>query len=306
MTKFVQLLLQTLTLGSLYELIALGYTLVYGILRFINFAHSDVVTFGAWVAFAIAGALGWAGTGSPVFAMPVVMVLAMAASAALGFTIERLAYRPLRKAPRLNVLITAIGVSLLLQNAGQLQALFGKDPVKMPRLLSEAPLFKLAGVQVPWVDVVLVVLTIALVIALQWLVFRTKLGQAMRAVSWSEQTAALMGVPVDKVVSITFMIGSALAAAGGVLYGLKYRQLNQTADALWMLLGLKAFVAAVVGGIGNVRGAVLGAVLIAFIEVFGAGYVSSKMPDLFVFGVLIVMLLFRPAGLLGTPTVEKV
>ncbi|MBK7074462.1 MAG: branched-chain amino acid ABC transporter permease [Myxococcales bacterium] len=306
MTKFVQLLLQTLTLGSLYALIALGYTLVYGILRFINFAHSDVVTFGAWIAFAIAGALGWASTGSPVFAMPVVMVLAMAASAALGFTIERLAYRPLRKAPRLNVLITAIGVSLLLQNAGQLQALFGKDPVKMPRLLSEAPLFKLAGVQVPWVDVVLVVLTIALVIALQWLVFRTKLGQAMRAVSWSEQTAALMGVPVDKVVSITFMIGSALAAAGGVLYGLKYRQLNQTADALWMLLGLKAFVAAVVGGIGNVRGAVLGAVLIAFIEVFGAGYVSSKMPDLFVFGVLIVMLLFRPAGLLGTPTVEKV
>ncbi len=306
MTKFVQLLLQTLTLGSLYALIALGYTLVYGILRFINFAHSDVVTFGAWIAFAIAGALGWASTGSPVFAMPVVMVLAMAASAALGFTIERLAYRPLRKAPRLNVLITAIGVSLLLQNAGQLQALFGKDPVKMPRLLSEAPLFKVAGVQVPWVDVVLVVLTIALVIALQWLVFRTKLGQAMRAVSWSEQTAALMGVPVDKVVSITFMIGSALAAAGGVLYGLKYRQLNQTADALWMLLGLKAFVAAVVGGIGNVRGAVLGAVLIAFIEVFGAGYVSSKMPDLFVFGVLIVMLLFRPAGLLGTPTVEKV
>ncbi len=306
MTKFVQLLLQTLTLGSLYALIALGYTLVYGILRFINFAHSDVVTFGAWVAFAIAGALGWAGTGSPVFAMPVVMILAMAASAALGFTIERLAYRPLRKAPRLNVLITAIGVSLLLQNAGQLQALFGKDPVKMPRLLSEAPLVKVASVQVPWVDVALVVLTITLVIALQWLVFRTKLGQAMRAVSWSEQTAALMGVPVDKVVSITFMIGSALAAAGGVLYGLKYRQLNQTADALWMLLGLKAFVAAVVGGIGNVRGAVLGAVLIAFIEVFGAGYVSSKMPDLFVFGVLIVMLLFRPAGLLGTATVEKV
>lgn len=306
MTKFVQLLLQTLTLGSLYALIALGYTLVYGILRFINFAHSDVVTFGAWIAFTIAGALGWATTGSPVFAMPIVMVLAMAISAALGFTIERLAYRPLRKAPRLNVLITAIGVSLLLQNAGQLPAAFGKDPVKMPPLLRETPAFRLASVQVPWVDVALVLLTVGLVIALQWLVFRSKLGQAMRAVSWSEQTAALMGIPVDKVVSITFMIGSALAAAGGVLYGLKYRQLNQTADALWMLLGLKAFVAAVVGGIGNVRGAVVGAVLIATIEVFGAGYVSSKLPDLFVFGVLIIMLLFRPAGLLGTATVEKV
>jgi branched-chain amino acid transport system permease protein len=306
MTKFVQVLLQTLTLGSLYALIALGYTLVYGILRFINFAHSDVFTFGAWIAFVIAGALGWAGTGSPVFALPVVMILAMASAAALGFTIERLAYRPLRKAPRLNVLITAIGVSLLLQNAGQLQLLFGKDPVKMPRLLSEEPLFKLAGVQVPLVDVALVVLAVVLVIALQWLVYRTKLGQAMRAVSWNEQFASLMGVPVDRVVSITFMIGSALAAAGGVLYGLKYRQLNQTADALWVLLGLKAFVAAVVGGIGNVRGAVVGAVLIAFIEVFGAAYVSSKLPDLFVFGVLIVMLMFRPAGLLGTATVEKV
>ena len=306
MTKLVQVLLQTLTLGSLYALIALGYTLVYGILRFINFAHSDVFTFGAWIAFVIAGALGWAGTGSPVFAMPIVMALAMASAAALGFTIERLAYRPLRKAPRLNVLITAIGVSLLLQNAGQLQFLFGKDPVKMPRLLSEEPLFKLAGVQVPLVDVALVVLAVVLVIALQWLVYRTKLGQAMRAVSWNEQFASLMGVPVDRVVSITFMIGSALAAAGGVLYGLKYRQLNQTADALWVLLGLKAFVAAVVGGIGNVRGAVVGAVLIAFIEVFGAAYVSSKLPDLFVFGVLIVMLMFRPAGLLGTATVEKV
>ena len=306
MSELLQQLINGLALGAIYALIALGYTRVYGVLRFINFAHSDVFTFGAWIAFVIAGALGWAGTGSPVFALPVVMILAMASAAALGFTIERLAYRPLRKAPRLNVLITAIGVSLLLQNAGQLQLLFGKDPVKMPRLLSEEPLFKLAGVQVPLVDVALVVLAVVLVIALQWLVYRTKLGQAMRAVSWNEQFASLMGVPVDRVVSITFMIGSALAAAGGVLYGLKYRQLNQTADALWVLLGLKAFVAAVVGGIGNVRGAVVGAVLIAFIEVFGAAYVSSKLPDLFVFGVLIVMLMFRPAGLLGTATVEKV
>jgi branched-chain amino acid transport system permease protein len=306
MTKFVQLLLQTLTLGSLYALIALGYTLVYGILRFINFAHSDIFTFGAWMAFTIATAIGWATTDSPVFAMPVVMILAMAAAAALGFSIERLAYRPLRRAPRLNVLITAIGVSLLLQNVGALPEVFGKDPQPMPSLLSSEPLVTIATVRVPWVDVALVGLAIALVVGLQWLVYRTRLGQAMRAVSWNEQFAALMGIPVDRVVSITFMIGSALAAAGGVLYGLKYRQLNQTADALWVLLGLKAFVAAVVGGIGNVRGAVVGAVLIASIEVFGAGYVSSKLPDLFVFGVLIVMLLFRPAGLLGNAAVEKV
>lgn len=306
MTKFVQLLLQTLTLGSLYALIALGYTLVYGILRFINFAHSDVFTFGAWIAFTLATALGWAATDSPVFAMPVIMVLAMAISAALGFGIERLAYRPLRRAPRLNVLITAIGVSLFLQNVGQLPATFGKDPKVMPPLISAEPLFTVASVRIPLVDVALVALAVILVVALQWLVYRTKLGQAMRAVSWNEQYAALMGIPVDWVVSLTFMIGAALAAAGGVLYGLKYHQINQTADALWVLLGLKAFVAAVVGGIGNVRGAVLGAGLIASIEVFGAGYVSSKLPDLFVFGVLIVMLLFRPAGLLGNAAVEKV
>lgn len=306
MTKFVQLLLQTLTLGSLYALIALGYTLVYGILRFINFAHSDVFTFGAWIAFTIATGIGWAATDSPVFAMPVVMILAMAVSAALGFGIERLAYRPLRRAPRLNVLITAIGVSLFLQNVGQLPQMFGKDPKVMPPLLSHEPLMTVASVRIPLVDVALVALAVVLVIALQWLVYRTKLGQAMRAVSWNEQFAALMGIPVDWVVSITFMIGAALAAAGGVLYGLKYHQINQTADALWVLLGLKAFVAAVVGGIGNVRGAVLGAAMIASIEVFGAGYVSSKLPNLFVFGVLIVMLLFRPAGLLGNAAVEKV
>lgn len=306
MTKFVQVCVQTLTLGSLYALIALGYTLVYGILRFINFAHSDVVTFGAWIAFVIAGALGWAATGSPVFAMPVVLALAMAASAALGFTIERLAYRPLRKAPRLNVLITAIGVSLLLQNAGQLKYIFGTQPQRMPHLLVEKALFTIAGVQIPRADVILVVLAIVLLLLLQWLVFGTKLGQAMRAVSWNEQTAALMGIAVDRVVSITFMIGSALAAAGGVLYGLKYRQLNQTADAIWVLLGLKAFVAAVVGGIGNVRGAVVGAFLIAAIEMFAAAYRSPQMRDVYVFGVLILVLLVKPAGILGNATAEKV
>ncbi|MEZ4403947.1 MAG: branched-chain amino acid ABC transporter permease [Kofleriaceae bacterium] len=306
MTKFVSICIQTLTLGSLYALIALGYTLVYGILRFINFAHSDVVTFGAWIAFVVAGALGWAGTGSPVFAMPVILALAMGAAALLGFSIERLAYRPLRRAPRLNVLITAIGVSLLLQNAGQLDYLFGTQPQRMPRLLSEAPLFTIADVRVPTVDVVLVLLAAVLVVALQWLVFRTKLGRSMRAVSWNDQTAALMGIPVDRVVSITFMIGSAMAAAGGVLYGLKYRQLNQTADAVWVLLGLKAFVAAVVGGIGNVRGAVGGAFLLAGVEMFAAAYRTPQLRDVYVFGVLIAVLLFLPAGLFGKATVEKV
>src|SRR5262249_9498343 len=161
-SKLVVVILHALTQGSLYALIALGYTLVYGILRFINFAHSDVVTIGAWLSFTLAGAFGWAGTGSPVFALPVILVLAMAACGLLGFTIERLAYRPLRRAPRLNVLITAIGVSLLLENVGLLHWTFGPNPVAMPKLLSEDALFHVAGVAVPTVDLAVVIMAFAL------------------------------------------------------------------------------------------------------------------------------------------------
>lgn len=306
MTKFVQVFLNGLTLGSLYALIALGYTLVYGILRFINFAHSDIVTYGAWLAFVFAAAIGWAGTDSPAFAMPFILAMSMAVCAAMGFTIERLAYRPLRRAPRLNVLITAIGVSLFLQNTGQLKWMFGTQPQAMPKLLSEQALFTVANVKVPIVDVWIVVLAFVLLFLLQYLVYQTRMGQAMRAVSFDERTASLMGINVDRVISFTFMIGSALAAAGGMLYGLRYGNLLQTADAVWVLLGLKAFVAAVVGGIGNVRGAVAGAFLIAFVEMFGAAYRSPQMRDVYVFGILIAVLILRPGGLLGKATVEKV
>ena len=306
MSKLVDVILHALTQGSLYALIALGYTLVYGILRFINFAHSDVVTIGAWVSFSLASLFGWAGTNSPVFAMPVILVLAMIICGALGFTIERLAYRPLRRAPRLNVLITAIGVSLFLENVGLLKYTFGPNPQSMPKLLSEQPLFHLAGVAVPTVDLAVVVMAFALMIALQWLVYRTKLGTAMRAVSFDERVASLMGINVDRVISITFIIGSALAAAGGLVYGLKYGQLEVTAGAVWVLLGLKAFVAAVVGGIGNIRGAVAGAFLIAFVEHFMASYFSPAFQDAYVFAILIVVLLVKPGGLFGAVVREKV
>jgi branched-chain amino acid transport system permease protein len=305
-SKLVQVLLNSLTLGSLYALIALGYTLVYGVLRFINFAHSDIVTIGAWMAFVLCSAIGWLGTDSPLFAMPLILAASMAVCAALGFTIERLAYRPLRRAPRLNVLITAIGVSLLLQNAGQLKWIFGTQPQAMPKLLSEKALFTIASVKVPVVDVWIVLLAFTLVFLLQYLVFQTRLGQAMRAVSFDERTAQLMGINVDMVISYTFMIGSALAAAGGMMYGLRYGNLLQSADSVWVLLGLKAFVAAVVGGIGNVRGAVAGAFLIAFVEMFGAAYRSPQMRDVYVFGILIAVLILKPGGLLGKSTVEKV
>jgi branched-chain amino acid transport system permease protein len=304
--KLLQTLVNSVALGSLYALIALGYSLVYGVLRFINFAHSDVFTVGAWVSFTLAGALGWAATGSPWFAMPVVLVMAMAFCAALGVTLEALAYRPLRKAPRLNVLITAIGVSLFLQNTGQLKWVFGTQPQRMPPLVEDRVLVSLLGVNIRLVDVVVVILAFGLMAALQWLVFKTRLGSAMRAVSFDERTAQLMGINVNMVVSVTFAIGSALAAAGGLLFALKYESLKQTADATWVLLGLKAFVAAVVGGIGDVRGAVAGALLIAFVEIFGAAYLSPHLRDLYVFGILIAVLLLKPSGLFGKAVVEKV
>ena len=306
MTRFLETLQTSLTIGSLYALIALGYTLVYGILRFINFAHSDVVTLGAWMTVTFSGLLGWAGTDSPWIALPIVLVLSMATCALVGVTIEALAYRPLRKAPRLNVLITAIGVSLFLQNFGQLKWVFGPNPGTSPGLLVDEELFGVGGVSVGLVDIAIVVLAFGLMLSLEVLVYRTRLGRAMRAVSFDERIAALMGVNVNRVVTITFAIGSALAAAGGLIFTLMYSKVGQTAEGTWVLLGLKAFVAAVVGGIGNVRGALLGALLIASVEQFGATYLSSKLQDVYVFLILIGVLLWRPTGLLGRPFVEKV
>ncbi len=304
-TKLLQTLVDSLSLGALYALIALGYTLVYGVLKFINFAHSDVFTFGAWLSFTVAMKLGW-GDAAPAFAFPVVLIIAMAACAALGVTIERLAYRPLRNAPRLNVLITAIGVSLLLQNTGTLPWAFGPNPQHMPPLIADSSLATIAGVELRVVDMVVLVLALVLVGALQFLVYRTKLGRAMRAVSFDERVASLMGINVDRVVTITFAVGSALAAAGGLLFAVKYEALQITAGSQWVLLGLTAFVAAVVGGIGDVRGAAIGALLIAAVQEFGAAFLSSQLRDVYVFTILIVVLLVKPSGLFGSTAVEKV
>ena len=294
--------------GSLYALIALGYTMVYGILRFINFAHSDIFMLGAWFSYVIARTMGWTGAGveHPLWAAPFVMLSSMALCGALGFSIERLAYRPLRSAPRINVLITAIGVSLFLENAGQLPFLLGTQPERMPTLMSETALARVAGVNVRLVDVLVIVIAFGLMAALEWMIHRTKLGLAMRAVSYDTKVAALMGVPVDRVISLTFAIGSALAAAAGFLYATKYPGINQPAHATWILLGLKAFVAAVIGGIGNLRGAMAGGLLIGMVELFGAAYFSPHLRDVYVFTLLILVLLFRPEGLLGKATVEKV
>jgi branched-chain amino acid transport system permease protein len=312
MADFAQTLMTALAVGSLYALIALGYTMVYGILKFINFAHSDIVVLGAWSSYTLAtkvfpgAANSWWGGG-------VILICAMMICGLVGFTIERLAYRPLRRAPRLNVLITAIGVSLLLQNVGQLDFMFGPTPKSMPQLLPDKSLtISLPSgegsqvVHLRLVDGIIIGTSAALMMLLQYLVFRTKLGTAMRAVSYDVDAAALMGIPVDRVISFTFVLGSALAAAAGFLYALKYPGLNQPAHATWVVLGLKAFVAAVIGGIGNVRGAVLGGFVIAAVEQFGAFYLSSNYRDVYVFALLILILLVRPSGLLGSPIQEKV
>jgi branched-chain amino acid transport system permease protein len=310
MEQFLQTLFDGVTVGCLYALIALGYTMVYGILKFINFAHSDVLALGAWLSITIAG---WLGAGAVGQAAPawyvglLVLIGAMAICGAVGFVIERAAYKPLRKAPRLNVLITAIGVSLLLQNLGQQQFAFGPYPRSFPTLMNDAVLFTISGVDVRTSSVAVIGTALALMAGLQFLIFRTKLGSAMRAVSFNTRNASLMGVNVDAVISITFVVGTMLAAAAGFLYGIKYGgQAKQTADSMWVILGLKAFVAAVVGGIGNVRGAVLGGLLIALIEFFGSTYLGSQFRDAYVFAILIVVLLFKPEGVLGKATVEKV
>jgi branched-chain amino acid transport system permease protein len=264
-----------------------------------------VFTFGAWISFALAVWLGFADDPSWV-GLPIVMALAMVVCALLGILIERLAYRPLRNAPRLNVLITAIGVSLLLQNTGTLRWAFGPNPQHMSSLITDRSLAEISGVHLRLVDTVVFALALALVGALQLLVYRTRLGRAMRAVSFDERVASLMGINVGQIVTITFAIGSALAAAGGLLYGLKYESLPITSHSTWVLLGLTAFVAAVVGGIGDVRGAAVGALLIAGVQQFGAAYLSTQLRDIYVFTILIVVLLVRPAGLFGRPAAEKV
>ncbi len=471
MADFLQTLLNAVTIGSLLALVALGYTMVYGILKLINFAHSDVVVLGAWTSVTLAvvllprlGVGLEAGSIPPVWAGVLVLVLAMMICGGVGFLIERLAYKPIRKAPRLNALITAIGVSLLLQNVGQLQytiidnqsletsglmqergtdartirlaqaieleegtqyairlyriadivrateaighpeaeawkryvtersALpslgtlsdtrlrlsprtivpevsgrfeagsdigiaqpigrsetrdavfelyaisphpplklpFGAMPQRIPELLPQKTLVQhdftteiaqadgsVVRIEKPLritlLDIVIVGTAVILMLLLELLVYRTKVGRAMRALSYNMETAQLMGIPVNRIVSLTFVIGAMLAAAAGFLYALKYTQIQQPAHTTWVLLGLKAFVAAVVGGIGNLRGAVVGGFLIAFIEQFGAylgqqaGWQnSSAYTDVFAFVLLIIVLLVRPAGLFGSAVREKV
>jgi branched-chain amino acid transport system permease protein len=296
MTEFLQQLLNGLSLGAIYALIALGYTMVYGVLRFINFAHSDVFMVGAFIGY-------YAGEHLPhgtVAGGLAAMAAAMAGCAALGILIERLVYRPLRGGPTLNVLITAIGMSLFLEYTGQL--VFGATPRAFPQIFP-ARTFAVHGLIISMNQLVVIVVAAALMLALQYAVFGTKIGTAMRAVALNPTAARLVGINIDVVISFTFGLGSALAAAGGVLYAINYPSID---PLMGVVPGLKAFVAAVLGGIGNIPGAALGALILGLVETFVDGSRWSTYKDAIAFAILIGILLFRPAGLLGRFTAEKV
>ncbi|MBL9214447.1 MAG: branched-chain amino acid ABC transporter permease [Opitutaceae bacterium] len=296
MTEFLQQLLNGISLGAVFALIALGYTMVYGVLRFINFAHSDVFMVGAFGGYYL-GRLVPEGT---LWGGLLVLAGAMALCAGLGILIERLAYRPLRGAPTLNVLITAIGMSLLLQNLGQY--LFGATPRAFPEVFPVTN-YEVGGVYISSNQIVVIAVAGLLLLGLEYIVHRTKIGTAMRAVSLNPKAASLVGINNDVVISFTFGLGSALAAAGGILYALNYPSID---PLMGTLPGLKAFVAAVLGGIGNIPGAALGGLLIGIVETFVNGSQWSTYKDAIAFAVLIIILLFRPAGLLGRFSVEKV
>lgn len=292
--SFLLNLVNGISLGSVYAIIALGYTMVYGIAKMLNFAHGDVIMVGAYVCFYSISS----------FALPpvVAVLLAMVVCTLLGVVIERLAYKPLRAAPSLAVLITAIGVSYFLQNAALLG--FGSDPKSFPKLFGDGA-FQLFGGQLPisYASVVTVAACVVIMIALTLFTGKTKIGKAMRACSEDKDAAQLMGINVNTTISVTFAIGSALAAIAGVLLCSAYPLLMPTTGSL---PGIKAFTAAVFGGIGSIPGALLGGILLGIIETFASAYISTELSTAIVFGVLIVVLLVRPTGLLGKAVNEKV
>ncbi|MEI6560850.1 MAG: branched-chain amino acid ABC transporter permease [Verrucomicrobiota bacterium] len=310
MTEFLQQLLNGLSLGSIYALIALGYTMVYGVLRFINFAHGDVYMVGAFAGYYLApwvwkvipagqdaSRFSWQ-TSAGAFA---VLLLSMAICAALGILIEKLVYKPLRKRPKLTVLITAIGVSIFLENFGQY--LFGADPKSFPEILPDRAIEGLGDLTVMVNQAVVLVVTLILLVVLRFIVMKTKMGTAMRALSFNPTAASLMGINNDVIISFTFGLGSALAAAAGILNAINYPSID---PLMGILPGIKAFVAAVLGGIGNLGGAVLGGVILGVLETLVVGYVSPMYRDAIAFAVLILILLFKPNGLLGRAQKEKV
>lgn len=309
MSELLQHLINGIAAGTIYALVALGYTMVYGVLKLINFAHGDVMMVGVYMGYATAFALGREAQSSP-WGVLLIFLVAMGGCALMGFLIERFAYRPLREKPRLTALITAIGISFTLSYGFQLDIGFlpGSAPRAFPQIIKPSQWFTLGDPEFPDVvlwnwQVISLLLAVALMAGLQYLVYGTRFGRAMRAVSFDHRVAALMGIPTDRIISVTFMIGSALAAGAGLLYAIKDTSVS---PLMGLMVGLKAFVAAVIGGIGNVPGAVVGALLLGLVEEFVVGYAASTWRDAVAFGFLILVLLVRPGGLFGRVAAEKV
>ncbi len=306
MDILLQQLINGLVLGSIYALVALGYTMVYGILELINFAHGEMVMIGAMVALTIIQMLAGSGLPGP-FIVLAGLAAAIPACVIVAFTVERVAYRPLRHAPRLAPLITAIGVSILLQNLAAI--IWGKQYIPLSGVLTVTP-FQIGGATMTNLQVFIILLSAALMAALLWVVKKTRLGRAMRATAQNKEVAGLMGVNIDQIISITFMIGAAMAAVAGVMVTSYYSQAHYY---MGFMLGLKAFTAAVLGGIGNLGGAMLGGLLLGIIESLGAGYIGditggllgSNYQDIFAFFVLILVLIFKPSGLMGEPSADR-
>ena len=299
METFLQQLINGLSLGAIYALIALGYTMVYGVLRLINFAHGDIYMLGAFVGYYIATALNLDASPS-LFGAILVTLGSMAACALAGIIMERFAYRPVRNQARLTSLITAIGVSLLLEYGGQV--VFGATPRFFPQMI-RAQVYSVGGVQITNQSLMIIIVAIIVMFGLEFIVHRTKVGTAMRATSFNLSVAKLMGINTDFVIAFTFALGSALAAVGGVMVALAIPRID---PLMGLMTGLKAFVAAVLGGIGNIPGAMIGGVIIGLMETWLSATSYSTYRDAVAFAVLILILLFRPAGILGTATVEKV
>jgi branched-chain amino acid transport system permease protein len=300
LTEFLQHVVDGISLGAIYALIALGYTMVYGVLQLINFAHGDVFMLGSMIGWYASARWTSESRDPSILGAVGVTLVCMVLCGATGFVIERLAYRPLRSAPRINSLITAIGVSFFLEYGGQYA--FGPNP-RAFGVLPQNPPVRLAGVSVGYVDIVTIIASVAMMFVLQRIVFHTRIGTAMRAVSWNAPVAALMGVNIDFVISFTFVLGSVLAAVAGVLYASKYPSVH---PLMGLMPGLKAFVAAVLGGIGNVPGAMLGGFILGLAEQLVSGYTSSSWRDAVAFSILILILIIKPSGLLGKGTSEKV
>jgi branched-chain amino acid transport system permease protein len=299
MTNLIQQLINGLSLGAIYALIALGYTMVYGVLRLINFAHGDVYMLGAFAGYYLANAMGLDAHPSVPGAIAVT-IGSMILCAVAGILIERLAYRPVRHHSRLTSLITAIGVSLFLEYGGQV--VFGATPRFFPQMI-RSETYTVAGAQITNQNLLVIVVAIVVMFGLQFIVHRTRMGKAMRATSYNLSVAKLMGINTDLVIAFTFALGSAMAAAGGVMVALAIPRID---PLMGLMTGLKAFVAAVLGGIGNIPGAMLGGLIIGLMETWLSATAYSTYRDAVAFAVLILILLFKPEGLLGTASGEKV